>query len=93
MKIAQQNGYIEGYEKKEQKGTITIEVKLNGKLNECKAIRPRYAVKRNEFEKYEKRYLPARDVGVLIVSTPVGLMSHTEAKTKRLGGRLVAFMY
>ena len=93
LKIAQQNGYIEGFDKKEEKGIISISVKLSGKLNECKAIKPRYAVKKTEFEKYEKRYLPARDVGLIIVSTPNGLMTHTEAKSKGLGGRLIAFMY
>ncbi len=61
--------------------------------NECKAIKPRYAVKKNRFEVYEKRYLPARDVGILIVSTPAGLLTHKQAKEKGIGGRLVAFVY
>jgi small subunit ribosomal protein S8 len=91
--IAKENGYIESYDKKDEKGIISITVKLNGKLNEIKAIKPRYAVKKTEFEKYEKRYLPARDVGFIVVSTPNGLMTHAQAKAKGLGGRLIAFMY
>jgi len=66
---------------------------LNGKMNTCKAIRPRHAVKKAGFEKFEKRYLPARDVGLLVVSTPNGVMTHRDAKKKGLGGRLIAFMY
>jgi len=93
LNIAKTNGYIEGYAKKDENGIIEITVKLNGKMNECKAIKPRYAVRKTEFEKYEKRYLPARDVGLLVVSTSSGLMTHTQAKSKGLGGRLVAFMY
>ena len=93
LRIARENGYIEEYEKNDANGTIIIDVKLNGKINECKAIKPRYAVKRNEYEKYEKRYLPARDVGLIVVSTTKGLMTHSEAKSKNLGGRLIAFMY
>ncbi|MFA6065444.1 MAG: 30S ribosomal protein S8 [archaeon] len=93
LDIAKGNGYIESYDKLDEKGVITIKVKLSGKLNEIKAIKPRYAVKKTEFEKYEKRYLPARDVGFIVVSTPSGLMTHTEAKSKGLGGRLIAFMY
>ncbi|MEK6959346.1 MAG: 30S ribosomal protein S8 [archaeon] len=94
LKIAKDNDYIESFEKNEkEKGIMTYTVKLNGKLNICRAIKPRYAVRKNEFERYEKRYLPARDVGLIIVSTPSGLMTHTEAKKKNLGGRLIAFMY
>lgn len=93
LRIAKENGYIEDYQKKETKGVISYLVKLSGKLNECKAIKPRYAVKKTEFEKYEKRYLPARDVGLLVVSTSQGLMTHTNAKSRGLGGRLIAFMY
>jgi len=93
LEIAKVNGYIEGYEKKDNEGIISITVKLNGRMNECKAVKPRYAVKKTEFEKYEKRYLPARDVGLIIVSTSKGLMTHTEAKSKGLGGRLIVFMY
>jgi small subunit ribosomal protein S8 len=93
LEIVKVNGYIEDYKKSEENGALSIEVKLNGKMNQCKAIKPRYAVKKTEFEKYEKRYLPARDVGLIVVSTPQGLMTHSEAKTKGLGGRLIAFMY
>lgn len=93
LKIAKENEYIESFDKKDEKGIISYTVRLNGKMNYCKAIKPRYAVKRDEFEKYEKRYLPARDVGLIIVSTPQGLMTHSQAKAKKLGGRLIAFMY
>jgi small subunit ribosomal protein S8 len=93
LKIAKENEYIGEFEKHEENGVLSFTVKLNGRLNECKAIKPRYAVKRDEFEKYEKRYLPARDVGLLIVSTPKGVMTHAQAKAKRIGGRLIAFMY
>ena len=93
LRIAKENGYIEDYKKSEEKGKLSYSIKLSGKMNECKAIKPRFAVKKSEFEKYEKRYLPARDVGLIVVSTPEGLMTHTQAKVKKLGGRLIAFMY
>lgn len=91
--VAKENGYIEEYKKNEEQGKISYSVKLNGKLNTIKAIKPRYAVKKTEFEKYEKRYLPARDVGVIVVSTSKGVMTHSKAKQENLGGRLIAFMY
>ncbi len=93
LRVAKENEYIEDYTMADNKGIISYTVKLNGKINTCKGIKPRYAVKRNGFEKYEKRYLPARDVGLLIVSTPKGVMTHTQAKEKGLGGRLIAFIY
>jgi len=93
LRVAKENEYIEEYKMKDNKGIITFDVQLSGKINTCKAIRPRHAVKKAGFEKFEKRYLPARDVGVLVVSTPQGVMTHKDAKKKGLGGRLIAFMY
>ncbi|MDD4250733.1 MAG: 30S ribosomal protein S8 [Candidatus ainarchaeum sp.] len=93
LRVAKENEYIQEYLMMENKGIITYKVKLNGKINTCKGIKPRHAVKKDNFEKYEKRYLPARDVGLLIVSTPQGIMTHTQAKQKGLGGRLIAFIY
>ena len=59
----------------------------------CGAIKPNFSVKKDGFEKFEKRYLPAKDFGVLIVSTSQGIMTHVEAKEKKLGGKLIAYVY
>ena len=93
LRVAKEHSYIEDYTMEDDQGIISYKVTLNGKINTCKGIKPRYAVKRNNFEKFEKRYLPARDVGLIVVSTPSGVMTHFQAKEKGLGGRLVAFMY
>lgn len=70
-----------------------IKVNLLGQINKCGVIKPRYAVKSNGFEKFEKRYLPARGFGILVVSTPLGIMTHQQAKEKDTGGRLLAYCY
>ena len=70
-----------------------IEITLTGNINECKVIKPRFSVKKEEFEKFEKRFLPAKSFGVLIVSTPQGLMTHEQAREKGIGGRLIAYCY
>ena len=94
LRVAKENGYITDFSKEEEKkGIDKYTVKLNGKINTFKAVKPRYAVKKENYEKYEKRYLPARDVGVLIVSTSQGLMTHRQAKEKSIGGRIIAFIY
>ena len=34
-----------------------------------------------------------REVGVLIVSTPKGVVSHGDARTAKTGGRLLAYVF
>ena len=93
FKIMKAKGYIGSYELVEDGREGMFRVQLVGKINEARAIKPRYAVGKNEFEKFEKRYLPAYDVGTIIVSTPQGVCTHAEAKEKNTGGRLLAYMY
>jgi small subunit ribosomal protein S8 len=86
-------GYIKGYDKvKDTKKEIFV-VKLIGKINECGVIKPRYAVKWKDFEKFEKRYLPSKDMGIVIISTVEGIVDHNKAKEKKLGGKLLAYCY
>jgi small subunit ribosomal protein S8 len=91
--VMQKHGYIGLYEYVDDGREGMYRIKLKGAINECRAIKPRYAVKKNGFEKYEKRYLPAKDLGIIMVSTPKGVMAHKEARELGLGGRLLAFVY
>ena len=50
-------------------------------------------IKKDGFEKFEKRYLPAKDFGIILISTTKGIMIHTEAKKKNMGGILFAYCY
>lgn len=93
LKIMNEKNYIGSFEETvTQKGNL-ITVNLLGNINKCGAIKPRYSVKKDEYEKFEKRYLPAKDFGVIIISTPKGIMSHSEAKKKGIGGKLLAYCY
>jgi small subunit ribosomal protein S8 len=74
------------------RGSI-IQINLIGAINKCGSIKPRFSVNSSNYEKFEKRYLPAKDFGVLIISTPKGIMTHTDAKSKGYGGRLLAYCY
>ncbi len=85
--------YIAGYEEIEDSKGNLLRIYLNGNINKIGAIKPRFPVKVKEYEKFEKRYLPARGFGILIVSTVKGLMTHIEAKKQNLGGRLIAYCY
>lgn len=63
------------------------------KLNEARAIKPRFTVKANGLDKYIRRYLPSRNYGIIIISTSKGLMTNEEAEKKNLGGVLIAYCY
>ena len=73
---------------KEKSVTVTI-----GEIIECKAVKPRFTVKKTQIEKYMRRYLPARGMGTLIVSTNNGIKTHEEAMEENIGGCLVAYFY
>lgn len=64
LKVMKNHGYIKGYEfvKEGVKGKFIVE--LTGNINNCGPIRPRFSSKVTEYEKYERRYLPARDFGI-----------------------------
>ncbi len=64
-----------------------FKVQLLGKINDVGAIKPRFSVKASELMKWEEKYLPARNVGILILSTSKGVLSHLEAKQMNIGGR------
>lgn len=93
LAIMQDEGYIGDVEEIEDSKGNYLEISLIGRLNACGVIKPRFAVKLDDFEKFEKRYLPAKDFGLLFVSTNKGLMTHMSAKEQNLGGRLIGYCY
>lgn len=93
LRIMNEKNYIGEYKIVEDGRGGHLIVNLLGKINKCGAIKPRFHVAIEEYEKFEKRYLPAKDFGILIVSTSKGIMTHKEAKEKKIGGALLAFCY
>ena len=93
LSTMQKENYIDEFEYIDDNKAGKFEVELDGNINQCGVIKPRHAVKKDEFEKFEKRYLPAKNFGILIVTTPEGIMTHYEAKERGIGGRLLAYMY
>jgi len=93
LRIMQKAGYIGEFEYIDDGRAGKFLIQLLGRINRVNVIKPRFAVKHDEFEKWEKRFLPARNFGLLIISTPKGIMSHVEAKDLGIGGRLLAYVY
>jgi small subunit ribosomal protein S8 len=93
LTILNENNYLGEYtELEDGKGKLLV-INLLGAINKVGVIKPRFNVKKDDYEKFEKRYLPAKDFGVMIVSTSKGLMTHIQAKEKNLGGRLICYCY
>jgi small subunit ribosomal protein S8 len=69
------------------------DVKLSRRINSCGVIKPRMAVGGREMERFESRFLPAQDFGILVLSTNQGVMSHSKARELKIGGKLLAYVY
>jgi len=93
LRLIQAKGYIGEIEYIDDGRQGKFRVQLFGRINECKAIRPRYATKVKEMEKWEKRFLPSRELGAVILSTPLGVLDHKDAKEKNVGGVVIAYVY
>ncbi len=93
LRVMQEKGFIGNFELVDDGKAGEFKLELIGKVNNCGVIKPRHAVKRDLFERWEKRYLPAAGFGALIVSTSKGVMAHDAAYEAGLGGRLLAFVY
>lgn len=70
-----------------------VKIEIKNKLNECRAIKPRYGISVEKIDKYVRRFLPARDFGYVIISTSKGLMVHDDAIKENIGGSLVAYVF
>src|SRR5574343_1127780 len=67
-------GYINEFEIVDDKRSGKIIVELNGRLNKCGVISPRYDLKIKNFEKFIYNILPSRQFGYVILTTTYGIM-------------------
>lgn len=93
LKIMNEEGYIGSFEEIEDGRGNFIKINLLGRLNKAGAIKPRFSVQVVDFVTKERRYLPAKGFGLIIVSTPEGIMTHKKAFEKHVGGVLLAYCY
>ena len=93
LNLLKEKGYIGEFEFIDDGKAGVFEVKLLGNINNCGVIKPRYPIKREELDKWESRYLPARDFGLLILTTTQGVLSQDEAKKNGIGGKVLAYVY
>jgi len=93
LQIMQQHGYIGEFEIVDDRRAQKIVVELNGRLNKCGVISPRFDVDYKNLEKWVVNLLPSRQFGHVVISTTYGIMTHEEARRKKTGGKILGFFY
>ncbi|XP_024373181.1 small ribosomal subunit protein uS8 [Physcomitrium patens] len=93
LSVMQKHGYIGEFELVDDHRAGKIVVELNGRLNKCGVISPRYNVGVGELEAWTARLLPSRQFGYIVLTTSAGIMDHDEARRKNVGGKVLGFFY
>jgi len=93
LKIMQDHNYIGAFEFIDDGKSGKYKIELKGKIIDTNVIKPRFSATVEKFEKYEKRYLPAKNIGLLVLTTSKGVIDHKKAKEMNVGGKLICFIY
>lgn len=93
LKILKREGYIGDFSEVTEGPTRYFIIKGIGPINYCATIKPRFPVKYSEIGKVEEQYLPSKDFGIIIITTPKGVVTNKEIRSLKIGGRLVAYVY
>lgn len=96
LRVMQKEGYIGEFEYIDDGRAGKIVVQLLGRINKCGPITPRYPLKYRELLKlpdYIRRYLPSKEIGIIILTTPKGVMTHKDAIRERIGGIALGYVY
>mmetsp|Transcript_4521 Transcript_4521/g.12659 ORF Transcript_4521/g.12659 Transcript_4521/m.12659 type:complete len:131 (-) Transcript_4521:33-425(-) len=70
-----------------------IVVELNGRINKCGVISPRFDVTVDDLEKHVVNLLPSRQFGYIVLTTSYGIMTHDEARRRHTGGKILGYFY
>jgi small subunit ribosomal protein S8 len=93
LRLLQKEGYIGEFEFIDDGRGGKFRVQLLGRINRCGAIKPRFPVKVKGILDRARGFLPSRGMGVIIISTPNGLMNHRECLENNVGGVLIGYVY
>ncbi|KAE8212328.1 hypothetical protein CF319_g1904 [Tilletia indica] len=93
LRVMQSHGYIGEFEEIDDHRSGKIVVQLNGRLNKCGVISPRFNVPLGKIENWINNLLPARSFGYIVLTTSAGIMDHEEARRKHVAGKILGFFY
>ncbi|TIB74791.1 hypothetical protein E3Q24_00321 [Wallemia mellicola] len=92
-KLTRYLGYIGDFEEVDDHRSGKVVVQLNGRLNKCGVISPRFNVQLSQIENWVAMLLPARSFGKIILTTSSGIVDHEEARRKHTGGKILGYVY
>ena len=93
LQVMQKHGYIEEFEIIDDHRAGKICISLNGRLNKCAVISPRFDIKLDDIERWTSQLLPSRQFGFVVMTTSYGIMDHEEARKKHTGGKILGYFY
>merc|ERR1711976_1091480 len=85
LKLMMKKGYISEFELVDDHRSGKIVVELNGRLNKCGVISPRFNIKLANIEKAVNNLLPSRQFGFIVLTTSSGIMTHVDARKRGVG--------
>eukprot|EP01120_Amphizonella_sp_Union-15-10_P005913 TRINITY_DN181_c0_g1_i3.p1 TRINITY_DN181_c0_g1~~TRINITY_DN181_c0_g1_i3.p1 ORF type:complete len:131 (-),score=18.25 TRINITY_DN181_c0_g1_i3:93-485(-) len=93
LQVMQKHEYIGEFEIVDDRRSGKIVINLNGRLNKCGCISPRFDVGLEQIDQWQINLLPSKQFGFLVLTTSSGIMDHEEAKRKKTGGKILGFFY
>merc|ERR1712011_70517 len=80
LTVMMKHGYIGEFEIIDDHRGSKIVVNLNGRINKCGVISPRFDVKLKDIEKWASYLMPSRQFGFIVLTTSAGIMDHENEK-------------
>ena len=93
LRLMQKHGYIGEFEIVDDHRSNKIVVDLNGRLNKCGVISPRFDIPVTDIDQVATNLLPSRQFGYVVLTTTFGILDHEEARKRHTGGKLLGFFY
>ncbi|GAK62740.1 ribosomal protein S8 [Moesziomyces antarcticus] len=93
LSVMQKHGYIGEFEEVDDHRSGKVVIQLNGRINKCGVISPRFNVQLGQIENWVQQLLPARSFGYVVLTTSAGIMDHEEARRKHVAGKILGYFY
>merc|ERR1711871_276736 len=93
LQVMMKNEYIGEFEIVDDHRSGKIGVNLNGRINKCGVLSPRFDMAASDNEKWVTNLLPSRQFGHIVLTTSQGIMDHNEAKRKQIGGKILGYFF
>ncbi|EPS67227.1 hypothetical protein M569_07550 [Genlisea aurea] len=93
LEIMKYRGYVKDFEVQDPQRVGKIKVQLLGRVTDCRAIMYRQDIKAQYIESFKTRYLPTRQWGYVVITTPNGILDHEEAIRQNVGGQVLGYFY